>query len=286
MELQQNDNLKNLTECWLKATKNTGFTDECRTAEFWNRRSAGYAKNVKSGEKQRRTEDILGFLKESGFNPKSAKILDIGCGPGTLSIPLAKEGADVTAVDISSGMLDKLKETVKNESLSVDIVECSWWTADIDKLGFRGKFDLVLASMTPAVKDLQSLERMMSCSRGLCYYSNFLKRGEDKAFQEIFSFTGKENPAGHGNGMMYPFMYLYLQGYLPNLKINHSVWKDDLLWEEAAEKMSDFIGRGQECDEETNVKIKEYFKKASSNGRYCSESDVYTGMMVWKVNGS
>ncbi|MDD4127043.1 MAG: class I SAM-dependent methyltransferase [Methanomicrobium sp.] len=284
--MQQNDNIKNLTDCWLKAAGNTGFTDESKTAEFWNRRSAGYAENALKGEKQKRTEEILNFLQESGFNPKGARVLDIGCGPGTLSIPLAKAGAEITAVDISSGMLDKLKETVRNESLPVDIVECSWWTADIDKLGFRGKFDLVLASMTPAVKDLQSLERMIACSRGLCYYSNFLKRGEDKAFAEIFSLTGRENPAGHGNGMMYPFMYLYLQGCLPSLKINHSVWKDDSLWEEAAEKMTDFIGRSHECDEKTKEIIREYYKNASSDGRYYSESDVYTSMMVWKINGS
>ena len=121
--------------------------DEGRMAEFWNKRSGNYANNIEKDNRKKRTDEILELLEEAGFNPKGSRVLDIGCGPGTLTLPLSKLGAEVTALDISSGMLDRLKDSVKKESLPVDIVECSWWTADIDELGFRNKFDLVIASM-------------------------------------------------------------------------------------------------------------------------------------------
>ncbi|MBP2134408.1 hypothetical protein J2128_002374 [Methanomicrobium sp. W14] len=281
--MQQNDNIKFITDCWTQSVVNTGFYDEKKTACFWDKRSGEFAAGMRDAWRGKKTDEILSFLESSGFSPEGKKVLDIGCGPGTLAIPLAKTGAKVTAVDISSGMLEKLKETVKKESLAIDIAECSWWTADIDSLGFRDGFDLVLASMTPGVKDFDSFKKMMACSKGMCYYSNFLKRGGDPVQNEIFMLTGRENPAGYANGMMYPFMYLYLLGYHPEVRISHSVWKEESPWEEAGRKTAEFVGRSRECDEDTLNVIRECYKKASPDGIYRSETDVYTGMMTWKV---
>jgi 2-polyprenyl-3-methyl-5-hydroxy-6-metoxy-1,4-benzoquinol methylase len=42
--------------------------------------------------------------------PDGAKVLDFGCGDGRVAIPLAELGYDVTAVDSSQRMLDRLAE--------------------------------------------------------------------------------------------------------------------------------------------------------------------------------
>ncbi|HOW15566.1 class I SAM-dependent methyltransferase [Methanosarcina sp.] len=285
MELQQKDDINNLIECWKKSTANGLIMDEGRMAEFWNRRSDNYSRNIDKDQRKKRTDEILEFLEESGFNPEGSRVLDIGCGPGTLSLPLSRLGAEVTALDISCGMLDRLKDAVKKESLPIDIIECSWWTADIDELGFRNKFDLVIASMTPGIRDVDNFDTMMKCSKKLCYYSNFLRREEDKAYRDIRSSIVGENSGNNMNGIIYPFMYLYLSGYRPSLRINHSEWKEELNWKEAAEQAMEFIGRGRDFDDETKQKIMDYYQKASPEGIYRSESDVYTGMMVWEVNG-
>lgn len=285
MGLQKKDDINNLLECWKKATDNVLIQDEGRMAEFWNKRSVNYANNIEKENRKKRTDEILEFLKESGFNPEGSRVLDIGCGPGTLSLPLSKLGAEVTALDISSGMLNRLKDAVKEESLSIDIIECSWWTADIDLLGFRNEYDLVIASMTPAIRDIEDFDTMMACSKNLCYYSNFLRRDEDRAYREIRSSILGEKSENTMNGIIYPFMYLYLSGYSPSLKISHSKWKEELTWKEAADRAIEFIGRGRDFDNEIKKRIMDYYKNASPDGIYRSESDVYTGMMVWKVNG-
>jgi SAM-dependent methyltransferase len=286
MELQKKDDINNLTECWKKATDDAlNIADEGRMAEFWNKRSENYSKNIVKDTRRKRTDEILEFLKESGFNPEGSRVLDIGCGPGTLSLPLSKLGAEVTALDISSGMLKKLKDTVKKESLPVDVIECSWWTADIDILGFRKDYDLVIASMTPAIRDVEDFDTMMACSKNLCYYSNFLRRGEDRAYREIRSSILGESSVNNMNGMTFPFMYLYLSGYRPSVRINHSEWSEETDWKEAADRAIEFIGRGRDFDDETKKKIMDYYQNASPNGIYRSESDVYTGMIVWEVNG-
>ncbi|MGB3908609.1 MAG: class I SAM-dependent methyltransferase [Methanomethylovorans sp.] len=284
MVLQQKDSINNLIECWNKASRSgLSILDESRMANIWNKRSVSYAKNMDKDERQKRTVEILEFLDECGFDPKGSKVLDIGCGPGTLSIPLAKLDAEVTALDISSGMLDRLKNAVKEESLPIDIIERSWWTADIDELGFRNEFDLVIASMTPGIKDIENFNKMMCCSRNFCYYSNFLRREEDKAYHDIRTSILGERSENIMNGMIFPFMYLYLSGYQPSVRIKHSVFKEETSWQEAADRAIDFIGRDRDFDDMTKQRIMDYYQNASLNGVYRSESDVYTGMMVWKV---
>lgn len=286
MKLQNKDNINNLIECWKKTTENApNILDEGGMAKFWNKRSENYANNIGKDDRRKRTDDILEFLEDAGFSPEGSRVLDIGCGPGTLSLPLARLGAEVTSLDISSGMLDRLKDAVKKESLPIDIIESSWWTADIDALGFRNKFDLVIASMTPGIRDVEHFDMMMACSKNLCYYSNFLKRVEDKAYRDIRSSILGEKAENNMNGIIFPFMYLYLSGYRPSLRINHSEWKDEANWREVADQAMEFIGRGRDFDNETKEKIMDYYQTASLNGIYRSESDVYTGMMVWEVNG-
>lgn len=42
--------------------------------------------------------------------PDGAKVLDFGCGDGRVAIPMAAHGFEVTAVDASQNMLDRLSE--------------------------------------------------------------------------------------------------------------------------------------------------------------------------------
>jgi SAM-dependent methyltransferase len=292
MELQHNDNLKNLVDCWKTETSNIPHhSDEKRMIEFWQKCSAKFAKNVDEEKGKQRVAGILEFLEDSGFNPAGSKVLDIGCGPGTLSLPLARLGAEVTALDISCGMLDRLRETAENENLSVKPMECSWWSADIDSLGLRGKYDLVLASMTPGVNDIESFEKMTACSRGFCYYSNFVHRNEDQSHNVLRSMIFGEQEAGgktlnaHGSGMFFPFMYLYISGFRPLIKVSHFEGKEESSWEEAAERASAFLAHGRDLDDDKVQKIRDYFRDKSPDGIYRTESDVYTGMMIWTVNG-
>lgn len=59
------------------------------------------------------------FLLEilEGFPPKS--FLDLGCGNGRNTIPLARMGYDVTGMDISQVALNQAKEKLESESVEV-----------------------------------------------------------------------------------------------------------------------------------------------------------------------
>src|SRR5215208_5136837 len=55
--------------------------------------------------------------------PPPARVLDMGAGTGSLSLPLARLGYQVTALDLSPGMLERLRLRAADEGLDIEIVE-------------------------------------------------------------------------------------------------------------------------------------------------------------------
>jgi SAM-dependent methyltransferase len=46
------------------------------------------------------------------------RILDIGCGTGTLALPLSRAGSEVVAVDVSAAMIQSVAEAVEGQDLA------------------------------------------------------------------------------------------------------------------------------------------------------------------------
>ncbi len=55
--------------------------------------------------------------------PPPARVLDVGAGTGSLSLPLARLGYQVTALDISPMMLERLRLKAADENFDIEIVE-------------------------------------------------------------------------------------------------------------------------------------------------------------------
>ena len=52
-------------------------------------------------------EKVLGWVDADGSAKEGKTFCDAGCGVGSLAIPLAQRGAQVSASDISSAMADE-----------------------------------------------------------------------------------------------------------------------------------------------------------------------------------
>ncbi len=83
--------------------------------------------DIRTGHQQT-VDTVLGWLKADG-NLAELTICDAGCGVGSLSIPLAQEGAKISASDISEKMVGEAKERAAaiglpaNPSFSVQDLE-------------------------------------------------------------------------------------------------------------------------------------------------------------------
>ncbi|OPX69465.1 MAG: Mg-protoporphyrin IX methyl transferase [Methanoregulaceae archaeon PtaB.Bin056] len=293
--MPEDENIQCWVDFWKASVRNReAVTDEVQAAR-WNGMADHFGKGMDGERRHQRMAGLFALLNEAGFSPEGAKVLDIGCGPGALSLPMARAGAKVTSLDISGAMLARLQETAREEGLAIDTAECSWWSADIDELGFRNTFDLVIASSTPAIKDVETFDRMMACSRKYCYYSGFIGMGEEKegARHPISEILGEEVRKGHafgpggrahgGPGMLYPFMYLYTLGVRPLLKFSGWGRNEEQGWAEAAEKAIERFGRNRQLSDGQKQKIRDYYRDAAIDGRYKPERRNISCMMVWTV---
>ena len=80
----------------------------------------------------------LEFYKKWLPENKSAKILELCCGTGRLTLPIAKDGYDISGVDYTSSMLERAKVKASEAGLGINFIE-----ADIRTLNLQEKFDLI-----------------------------------------------------------------------------------------------------------------------------------------------
>lgn len=72
------------------------------------------------------------YLKDLPFllewaEKQNGKIVDLACGTGRVTIPLAEQGYNIIGVDINEGMLNRAKEKTKNTNLRIqwELQDCT-----------------------------------------------------------------------------------------------------------------------------------------------------------------
>lgn len=110
--------------------------------QYWTRRASSYTevvkKNLADGWDSKWADELIkNFPKAEG---RYLKVLDIGTGPGFYAIILASRGYDVTAVDLSEGMIEQAKHNAG--SLAEKI---RFFKMDAQELSFPdNEFDVIV----------------------------------------------------------------------------------------------------------------------------------------------
>jgi len=102
-------------------------------------------------------DEWLTFLKDATANQPGNKLLDMGCGTGTLSVAFKKMGYDVVGVDISEEML-----TVAQKKTIEQKFNLPFYQQDITELDLPGCFDIITA-FCDTLNYLESLEDVKRC---------------------------------------------------------------------------------------------------------------------------
>ena len=104
------------------------------SAEWWNENGA-------FAPLHRMTPARMSFLKDTIGQVKGKTIVDIGCGGGLISTPLARLGAKVTGIDADAQAISVAKQHSKGEELNIDFIA----GAAEDLVAKKQKYDVVLA---------------------------------------------------------------------------------------------------------------------------------------------
>jgi len=122
----------------------------------------GHHDSVLRSHRWRTAENSAGYLLPR--LPPDARVLDVGCGPGTITADLAARvpGGDVTGIDAAADVLAQARQEAESRGLA----NVSFDTGDVYQLGFAdGTFDVVhahqvLQHLTDPVAALREMRRV------------------------------------------------------------------------------------------------------------------------------
>lgn len=86
------------------------------------------------------SEQEVAFLLDLIGPGEDRRLLDVGCGPGRLAVPLAKAGWSVTGIDISQGFLDIAAEEARAAGVGMSLFQ-----VDARQMPFDDEFDVVIS---------------------------------------------------------------------------------------------------------------------------------------------
>ena len=110
----------------------------------------------------------LHFYKRWLPKSKDARILELCCGTGRLTLPIAKDRYNISGVDYTSSMLDQAKIKASEAGLEIRFIE-----ADIRTLNLQDKYDLVFIPFN----SIHHLYKNEDLFRAFNVVKNHLKEG-------------------------------------------------------------------------------------------------------------
>ena len=227
------------------------------------------------------------FLRQLESLPvwdKGCRVLDLGCGAGRYSIAVAPRCASVVGSDISDTMIACAKQKKEDaQAENARFFQEDWATVDLEERGYENHFDLVLAHMTPAVHDLQTLERMNRCSKGYCALATFVQR-QNPLQGELFSLLGLPERAKTASVIPSFFSYFYEKGMYPQVAY---YLRDDtrrMPVEEAAAFFRDRVFLQQaDLTPEQEEKIDGFIREKQEDGIVVDTVTSVIVVMIWNT---
>ena len=91
----------------------------------------------------KRAEVQVDFIAHALGVPEGARVLDLCCGWGRLSVPLAQRGYRVTGLDLSKYHIQLAKQAAKRAGVEIELVN-----ADMREIPGRARYDAVMNCFT------------------------------------------------------------------------------------------------------------------------------------------
>ena len=190
---------------------------------------------------------------------KDDVVLDIGCGVGRLSIPIAKIVKKVYALDISSAMLNYVKKYAESENVdNIEIIQENWEEFDISKIG---KVDVAISYNSMGVYELRkSLQKISEITKRDVFVFTFAGKGEwmDEKIAEIV--YGKNILLSYSSALIM-YNLLFQMGIIPDIHIEKNMWKQTY---SSVEEACDSIISLYSINESLKSRVRDFVQKNCS----------------------
>jgi SAM-dependent methyltransferase len=175
-------------------------------SHYWDKRATSFVDHV---GKTFYPENFIKIMEpESDWT-----VLDMGCGGGTLALPLASKVREITAVDFSDRMLEMLGEEIQRcDICNIKTINASW----DDDWSSRGiaLYDVAIASRSMSVDDLESaITKLNRAAKKRVYISTVV--GDGPYDRRIYEAVGRD--------LIPAVDYIYVYNLLYQMGIHASI---------------------------------------------------------------
>lgn len=242
---------------------------------YWNLRAGTFNEQDRDN-----CRDIQQILKRKGYDPTGKSLLDIGCGPGKCSVELAKGFEFVVGLDLSDQMILHARENARQGGRNnTAFYSMAWEKTDLVKEGWQDRFHVVLASMTPAISNAATLEKMCQAGKELCILSSFVHRRDLKV--ELEEYLGLRSPTDPlGNKVYLAFNLLWMWGYHPEV----SYTRVKIHRETTLEESQDLYRLQLSFNGEQEKKARSFLENKACDGLIVQEYETTIGWLTWNPN--
>lgn len=244
------------------------------TVEFWDFRAEEYNLSSSTENAQLNRKEKVQTLIDKGILNSESTVLDIGCGSGQFAVELAKKTRKVVGLDFSEKMLSYARANATAEGLK----NTAFIHSDWNSFQCAEPFDLVIASMTPAIHGPDHLYKMMECSRGFCYVSSFVER-HSSLKEKLYSLTD-QNYIRQFNKMNYIFNILWTKGIFPELTYETGIHKRVFPLAKAKAIYTRELSVLESPDQAN--RIHQYLEEIAENETVAESLQQRKGEMIWK----
>jgi len=276
-------NIDEFAQAWQQDNE---FFYKDNSREFWDSTAQRFNQrfvNNTNGIHNMNTDGLMAFLQQRNILTAETNVLDIGCGPGRFTREFAKTANHVTAIDISSNMIQLAKQNTAEEYLDhADYEATDWKFLDLAARGWQKKYDLVFASMTPGISGIDTLLKMCEAGKGYCFMSGFISR-KDEVADQLHRVVFGEDPKPRGKHLYYALNILFLSGYYPEIMYNYSERKQELALEEAIETYSAAFKKRNAEDNGLRDRVAGYLERVAVNGTIAEKACSKIAWIIWKV---
>ncbi|MDO5718087.1 MAG: methyltransferase domain-containing protein [Tissierellia bacterium] len=256
-----------------------GEREHSNQRDLWNKRAQEFYEYTKENPDR----VVLDFI-EDRIDLEGCNILDIGCGAGRFLIPFVKAGANVIGIDIADEMLKYAEIACDEEGIPKDryeLIRCDWKEIKLEDMGWNKKFDLVFASMSPGIREWDTVEKLIGASKSYVYISSFIFRKE-----RVYDLIKKDYPDKEETDWKIRFRailnLLLIKGYYPDLKFQRRLGEKDFDPEASSLRYAHRFLDDPEDDTEIN-ELRDRLEKIAMDIGYKNTIDRVVGMMLFHI---
>ena len=266
--------LKDIKNMWQKKE-----TDSAASVALWDTKAPAFAYKEPPSSKNNLTMQLI---EDNNMITDGCSVLDVGCGGGRFSFTLEKMGASVRGIDFSSKMIEECEKAKKRNNSRVEFEVCDWENVDLKKEGTEGKYDLVLANMTPAVCSAETFMKLSQASKNWCIFVKHTRRTRE-VFDKLCDHLEIDNNIASDDALAYAFCLLWKMGYKPKLAYKDEIWESDMSLDDITKEYIIRLEMKKKLTDEEKRETVRFLTSLSSEGKLKEVTNTTIAAIYWQV---